>query len=171
MKELEKAEMVARWAHGDTKSMDGLPYWTHCQRVALNLKARGYNETIQAIGWLHDVIEDTHLVLQDLDELGFSARVLSGVWAMTQRPEEPLYEYWQRVKENDDARIVKLYGDVVDNDDPERVRRFIANARPPEKAERFAAKLHQKYEDLRKFLDPNFPSHKVDHYTQPVLEL
>lgn len=149
---LEKAEMVARWAHRDQTDMEGLPYWTHCLRVAGNLKALGYEDKIQVIGWLHDVVEDTELSLDDLRSLGFGSRVIQGVEAMTQYQGEPLEKYWERVSMNDDAVVVKVFGDVPDNDDPQRRRRAVASGRMSPK---LANKLEQKYKRLRETLMPD----------------
>lgn len=165
--ELEKAEMVARWAHADTTDMSGLPYWTHCHRVAGNLRAAGYDEAIQAIGWMHDVIEDTHLTINDLYGLGFSQRVITGVYAMTQHKVEPLHVYWGRVKANPDALAVKLHGDIPDNDDPlRRVRAVGAGDMSP----KLAQKLQAKYRDARDFLGGNIPKEAVEHWAEPTFD-
>lgn len=144
MNALEKAEMVARWAHRDQTDLAGMPYWTHCARVVGNLKVEGYDDEILAIGWLHDVVEDTDVTLKDLVDLGFSVRIVLGVASMTQLKNEPLTDYWTRVRNNSDARIVKLYGDIPDNDDPQRSRRM-GN-------EQFSLRQHAKYKRAREFL-------------------
>lgn len=96
------------------------------------------------VAYLHDVVEDTAWTLNDLQRLGgFNQAVLDGVDAMTQRwfadcgdgthgkhpymkniggqlVREPLEDYWTRVKNNPLALIVKVHGDIPDNNDPAR---------------------------------------------------
>lgn len=165
MDQLKVAEMVARSAHRGQTDMGGLPYWTHCHRVAMLLKGQGYDEIIQSIGWLHDVVEDTEWELPDLFDVGFSPRVLVGVQAMTQLPNEPLQAYWRRVREVEDARIVKVYGDIVDNNDPLRQRLALANGATEERI----AKLRSKYAAALDFLT-QFPKTPQGSWTQPTID-
>jgi len=150
MDQLEKAEMVARWAHRDQFDMEGMPYWTHCLRVAGNLRAQGYDDAIQAIGWLHHVVEDPDVTMEDITGM-FSSRISRGVKDMTQLPGEELEKYWERISYNEDAVIVKVFGDVPDNDDPHRRARAVAAGRM---SVRLAHKLEEKYARLREYLMP-----------------
>jgi hypothetical protein len=138
--EVEKAKMVATWAHRNQTDMAGRPYIEHCERVA---RAVSGNDVAVAVAWLHDVVEDTDLTYTDLEKLGFSYPVLAGVAAITQLPGEPLEEYWGRVRENGHAKLVKTRGDIPDNLDERRLD-FL-----PEKIQ---VKLRDKYARAVNFL-------------------
>lgn len=148
MNQIEVAKMVATRAHRGQTDMAGEPYIEHCQRVVRNLREAGYDSIeVQAVAWLHDVVEDTAWSLNDLRVLGFSTQIVDGVDAMSQRTvdgvREDLENYWERVKANDIARVVKLYGDIPDNDDPNR-KAYLS--------ESLQNKLTSKYERARRFL-------------------
>ena len=110
--------MVATWAHRNQTDMAGKPYIDHCERVARAVKD---NPVACAVGWLHDVVEDTDVTLTDLAKMGFSVEVLAGVKAMTQLPGEDLEHYWGRVRANGHAKLVKVHGDIPDNSDERRL--------------------------------------------------
>lgn len=167
MNELEKAEMVARWAHRGQTDMQGDKYANHAMRVAGNLKAGGYDDIVQVIGWLHDVVEDTHITHADLQDLGFSTRTVRGVQSMTQGKDEPLADYWTRVKANPDSLAVKLYGDIPDNDDPMRRHRAVGSGKM---TAAHANKLRNKYADARRFLGGGIPDAAVAHWTEPTFD-
>ena len=84
-----------------------VPASTHPQAVAIALKTAGHDEAVQAIAWLHDVVEDTNWTLHDLRSR-FSHRIVDGVDAMTKREGETRREYVERVALNPDAVVVKL---------------------------------------------------------------
>lgn len=145
---LEKAEMVAKWAHRNQTDLSGMPYWVHCSNVAMNLRAAGYSEAIQSIGWMHDVVEDTDVKIADLYQMGFGEVIVKGVAAMTQLPGQDLETYWAQVKRDPDARVVKLFGDIPDNDDEQRRKRLESNPKYAGLGER----QRVKYQRARKFL-------------------
>ena len=143
---IEKAEMVARWAHRNQTDLSGMPYWIHCHNVAMNLRAAGYDEMIQAIGWCHDVVEDTDVTKQDMIDLfpgNANWRFIDGVLAMTQMSDQKLDDYWTQVANNEDARVVKLFGDIPDNDDPQRRKRLESNPKYAGLGERQRAKYRR----------------------------
>ncbi len=116
--ELQKAETLARWAHKSQKDLSNVEYVRHLERVVTRLDACG--DHVMTVGWLHDIVEDTVVELQDLRDMGFSAETVEAVDAITHRPGEPLESYWTRVKANPTALVVKLHGDMPDNNDPHR---------------------------------------------------
>lgn len=153
MNEAEKARMVAEWFHRGQTDMAGEPYLGHLERTAQRVARFGPQAV--AVAFLHDIIEDTACTMFDLNELGFSTEVRHAVFAITQQvaeePEtgtmvyEPLEHYWQRVKANHLAHIVKVYGDIPDNDDEDRMQR--GNMRMERRT-----KLHDKYARALVFL-------------------
>ena len=69
-------------AHGNQKYGDK-PYWRHLQEVEDILKEYGFDSTdYQAAAWLHDVVEDTAVSIDDIHE-HFGVEVSKLVWAVT----------------------------------------------------------------------------------------
>ena len=109
------SRFIAHRAQSGQTRRDGVtPYFTHLTRVAEALRKAGHSETIQAVAYLHDVLENTSVTADHLDELGVTEEVISAVQAMTKGVSEPYPDYIKRVCENDIARIVKIF-DIRDN--------------------------------------------------------
>ena len=136
------AEQVATEAHADQVDEAGRPYIEHPRRVAARVAAQTDDPDALAAAWLHDVVEDTPVGLDELRQLGFNERVLDAVDALTRRSGEG-DEYYRRVAANPIALLVKR-SDIADNTDPERVRQL-----EPAVAER----LRLKYERALCLLD------------------
>src|SRR5690625_614212 len=100
-----KARKVAETMHTGQADKAGRPYITHPQRVAA--RCQGHPEAV-AVGWLHDVVEDTPLTLNDLRSSGFPESVVNAVDAITMRPGEDRATYYSRVATNPLALQVKL---------------------------------------------------------------
>lgn len=86
------AQVVARIAFG--------PLWDTYLHTTEVVKMLGNDATDEekAAAWLHDVIEDTHVELEDLIDLGFSANVIDAVETLTRRtPDESYHDYKLRV--------------------------------------------------------------------------
>lgn len=127
MKLHELAMLISIDAHGDThdKYDDDL-YLSHVARVVVNVaNMPGSTERHVAVAWLHDVLEDTPHTAKSLREallagetdatLDEISAVVTAVDAITKRKGEALEDYLYRVKDNEDARFVKLHGDNRDN--------------------------------------------------------
>jgi len=110
MSTLEKAIRIAVEAHAGQTDKGGAPYITH----PLRLMAAVDGEEAKIVAVLHDVVEDTSVVLDDLRREGFSKEILSAVDIVTHRRDEPYADYVVRCKSHDLARQVKL-ADLVDN--------------------------------------------------------
>ncbi len=118
-----RAEALARSAHADQVDKAGLPYADHPARVAarVRISAPG-DESAEAVAWLHDVVEDTNVTLDDLaDEFG--SLVAAGVEAITRRPGEDGDAYYLRIAANRLAFLVKA-ADLADNTDPVRLAKL-----------------------------------------------
>ena len=74
----------------------------------------------KAVAYLHDVIEDTELTLEDLGEYGFSKEVIEAVDIITKKRGEDYQSYLNSVKKNKLARVVKL-ADLRHNSDLTRL--------------------------------------------------
>lgn len=69
-------------AHGSQK-YGHLPYWRHLQSVEEILADYGFtSQAYQAAAWLHDVVEDTSVTIDDIYE-HFGDEVSKLVWAVT----------------------------------------------------------------------------------------
>ena len=144
------AESIARSAHdGAMNQHDGEPYIRHVERVAAHLAAAGASEKIQMVGWLHDVVEDTHLTLDDLLTLGFPPDVVDAVDCITHRRGESREDYYQRVGSNRMALAAKM-ADIRDNTDPTRKENLATTTRE---------RLRAKYEKAHRALIPHLIRH------------
>ena len=110
------AEQIATAAHdcqvrefGHDK---GQPYIVHPQRVAACV--RGYGASAEAVAWLHDVIEDTHIKERDLHDAGFPFAVIEAVVTLTKLHREPYLDFILRIRANWLATQVKC-ADINDN--------------------------------------------------------
>jgi (p)ppGpp synthase/HD superfamily hydrolase len=73
------AKLIAYHFHeGQYRKIEDAPYVVHPERIVAQLET----ETDKCIAWLHDVVEDTEVKLEDLQEL-FSAEVIAGIFALT----------------------------------------------------------------------------------------
>ncbi len=122
---ITRALMFAAEHHGDQMDKNGQAYIWHPIRVAQGLKKAGAPETVQAVGILHDVVEDTEATLEMVRD-AFGEVVHSGVDDMTRRKDPETGEWLETYKEyvvrccnGVIGRRVKRF-DVYDNADPKR---------------------------------------------------
>lgn len=103
---VNQAKELATKVHQGQFRWDGkTPYITHPEAVADQLTT----PEEKAVGYLHDVVEDTKVTLDDLRETGFPEEVVLGVGAMTNPKRENTYlEYIKTVMNNPIATNVKI---------------------------------------------------------------
>lgn len=82
-----KAEAYAATHHGGTKYSSGRPYTYHLGRTAAIMREvlptwHPWRDDLLAAAWLHDIVEDTKVSVEDLAEK-FGRRVADLVWAVT----------------------------------------------------------------------------------------
>lgn len=107
---LENAILFATKAHKGQTDKGGKPYIFHSFRVMLSCEKQ--EEQIAAV--LHDVLEDTDSTKEDLQKAGFSEEIIKAVVCLTKQKKEDYFDYIQKVKQNEIARVVKL-ADLQDN--------------------------------------------------------
>ena len=112
----EKAYEIAKRAHLGQVDKAGEDYIKHPQKVASFVKS----DEEKAVAYLHDVIEDTELTLEDLHEYEFSKEVIEAVDIITKKKGEDYRSYLNSVKKNKLARAVKL-ADLRHNSDLTRL--------------------------------------------------
>lgn len=112
---------IATTAHKGQVDKQGVPYISHCKRVALRVAEQHPGASrAEAVAWLHDVVEDTDWTVQQLRECGIHDEVVDAVDAISHRPGESRADYYARVNKNLIARLVKI-ADIADNMDPRRL--------------------------------------------------
>ena len=112
----EKAYEIAKKAHLGQVDKAGEDYIKHPEKVASFVKT----DEEKAVAYLHDVIEDTELTLEDLNKYDFSKEVLEAVDIITKKRGEDYQSYLNSVKKNKLARAVKL-ADLRHNSDLTRL--------------------------------------------------
>ena len=112
----EKAYEIAKKAHLGQVDKAGEDYIKHPEKVASFVKT----DEERAVAYLHDVIEDTELTLEELYKYGFSKEVLEAVDVITKKRGEDYQSYLNSVKKNKLARAVKL-ADLRHNSDLTRL--------------------------------------------------
>lgn len=118
---VELARVVAREMHAGVLDRGKQPYIDHPAWVASRLDK--HDHLGRAVAWLHDVVEDTSVTLQDLRGIGVPEVVLAAVDAITKRPGEEKLPYYRRVAANPIAYRVKL-ADLEHNSNLERMARI-----------------------------------------------
>ena len=118
--QVEMAELMARRAHSGQKRKMGpdkdQAYIVHPERIAKKFQVckSPYVMKMEAIAWLHDVVEDTDVTMDDIREAFDDQDIINGVECMTQREGEHYAAYISRVSYNPYAVSVKIE-DLIDN--------------------------------------------------------
>lgn len=123
---VETAEAIARRAHDGQVDKAGAAYIDHPRRVAERAAVIAGPEVrsdAEAAAWLHDVVEDTPITLDELAAAGMPPRVLEAVHLVTKADGMSPEQYFARIRGHAVARVVKL-ADLIDNTDPERIRKL-----------------------------------------------
>lgn len=112
---VQSASYLARRHHKGMFRRDGVtPYITHVEDVVRRVIARhGSNPVLEAIAWLHDMLEEFNagggrLFPQDLKDFGFPSRVTDAVVLLTLDETIPYRENIFKIKENYDSLNVKV---------------------------------------------------------------
>jgi len=129
---VDDARALATRAHAGQVDRAGVDYVRHPEAVAAALAAEG--PAAEMAGWLHDVVEDTDVTLDDLRAAGYPPEVVSAVDAVTRRPGEDYLDLVRRAAADPIGRLVKL-ADNRHNSDESRLA-----ALPPDQADRLRAK-------------------------------
>jgi (p)ppGpp synthase/HD superfamily hydrolase len=123
---IERAALFTRAAHqaiGQARKYTGEPYWHHHAAVAAMVQeVEGATEEMVAAAYLHDVVEDTRVTLDDISrEFGL---VVSGyVYELTDQFTSSAIGNWAHRKELERQRLAAVspgaatikYADLIDN--------------------------------------------------------
>lgn len=102
--QLTLAITIATLAHKGQKDKGGNPYILHPQAVADMVET----DTLKAIAYLHDVVEDADVTIEELTDMGVNARITIAVRILTKSKDMSYEDYLKTVKRNADARLVKI---------------------------------------------------------------
>lgn len=110
-----KARLIAEIAHkGQKRKGTGEDYINHPRRVVERLIDIGIkNKLFHATAWLHDVIEDTEVTIEDLKKKDISMDVIRALELLTKK-KQSYRKYLSELKKNEIARAVKIE-DMLDN--------------------------------------------------------
>lgn len=137
---LGKMVVLAANAHAGQFDKGGAPYILHCMQVMNNLGTD--DEELQCIALGHDIIEDTKTTYHDLEDAGFTPRIIEGIRAMTKLPGQTHDEYRAQIIANKDSILVKM-ADLQHNSDIRRLKGI------SEKDIERMAKYHRFYLELK----------------------
>ncbi len=116
MAELSQARELCVSVHSGQTDKNGAPYYLHPFAVADMVDGDA-----KVVAYLHDVVEDTGITLDQLEDRGFSKDIVDAVDSMTRRAgEDYLLEYLPRLCRNELARTVKR-ADLTHNTDKSRL--------------------------------------------------
>lgn len=116
--DVETARTIAAARHEGQTDKAGMPYILHPERVA----ARLTDPAMCVCGWLHDVMEDTGLTLEEAEML-FGSETAAVLDCLTHRVGESWSDYLCRVKSNPVAVQVKI-SDLIDNSNLSRLSKI-----------------------------------------------
>lgn len=102
----KKALRISFNAHKDQVDKTGMPYVYHPFIVAEGVEDVGEYAVCAAL--LHDVVEDSETMLDDLRAEGFPNEVIEAVGLLTHDDSVPYMTYLAAVKDNPIAKAVKL---------------------------------------------------------------
>ena len=116
MPTLEETLFIAVLAHEGQRDRADKPYILHPLRVMFSMETE--EERIVAV--LHDVVEDTEMTLDKLEDYGFSPEIIDAVKHLTKQPGEEYMDFISRVTLNPLATKIKM-ADLRDNMDESRI--------------------------------------------------
>ena len=99
-----KALDLASLKHREQKDKAGMPYFGHIARVSNACKTG----PAKVVALLHDIIEDTDVTSEQLEEAGMSEFVIKAVLCLTRKNGEPYEDFILRAAKNPIAREVKI---------------------------------------------------------------
>lgn len=131
MPDLSFTENLVREKFAGQEDRSGVPMADHMMRVAGHL-ADEDDMTLHA-AWLHDIVEDTDVTLNELTDMGYPFEVVEAVALLTHNKKAETYaEYIDRICASGNLRAIKVkLADQRDNKDPKRwlsLNKYVQNA-------------------------------------------
>ena len=123
-----KAKLFAsRWHKGQYRRDGVTPHFSHVQAVAKRLEDNGESDEVVAVGFLHDVLEDTPATVKALFDSGFSKKIVDAVDTLTKRKNQSYINYIDSVMHNDIATKVKIQDmlhNLSDNPTNKQIKKY-----------------------------------------------
>ena len=133
----KKALKLCFEAHKEQIDKTGMPYVFHPFHLAEQMD----DEISTVCALLHDVIEDTDITAEMLDQMGFPQEVLTELELHTHDEAVPYMDYVKNISLNQIAKKVKI-ADLLHNSDVSRLD-FV---------DEYAVKRNQKYQEALRIL-------------------
>ena len=107
---IDLAESIARKAHEGQTRWNGEPYIIHLKGMVdkVNNESLVVNTDFIITMWLHDVVEDTDVTLEDLRFKGIPFRCIEAIECLSKKKGENYSDYIDRVCKNHLAVCVKI---------------------------------------------------------------
>lgn len=112
----KKAMKISFQAHKNQTDKNNIPYIYH----PIHLAEQMTDEKTICVALLHDVVEDTDITFEQLEEEGFSKDIIDALKLMTHEESVPYMDYVREIKTNAIATAVKL-ADLKHNSDLTRL--------------------------------------------------
>lgn len=112
----KKALKLSFEKHKDQVDKSGMPYVFHPFHLAEQMD----DEISTVVALLHDVVEDTDVTFEQLEEMGFPKEAVDAIRLMTHEESVPYEDYVRVIKTNPVAAKVKL-ADLRHNSDATRL--------------------------------------------------
>ena len=153
MRKMDRAREFAIEQHIDQKRADGEDFIKHPYRVVSRLmNDYGYSfrtsdfKRLIILGWLHDVVEDTDITLEDIEKI-FGDDVASSLDFLTRRKRESYKAYGKRLLDSANYLVFLVkHADLKDNLD--KVGDGVFSKRKEQALKRRWAKLKASIEPL-----------------------
>jgi len=137
---IEKAISIALRAHEGQEQRNGEPYILHPLYVMQQVDG----ELLKTAAVLHDVVEDSDMSFESLQNEGFPGEILRLIDALTRRPDEDYSDYIARIVQTPEAIPIKL-ADLKHNMNALRLQEF--SEKDGERMRRY----HRAYRYLEKY--------------------
>ena len=116
---LAKAIALASEKHMGQFDRGGMPYILHPLKVMYYLKTDDME--LMAIAMMHDIVEDCNVSFKELEEMGYTKRIIETLRLLTKMPGQTEAEYLAGIKSSPDAILVKM-ADLRHNSDIRRLK-------------------------------------------------
>jgi (p)ppGpp synthase/HD superfamily hydrolase len=100
LSDLDHAIAIAIKAHSGQVDKAGQPYILHPLRIMFKFQSE--DEMIVAV--MHDVVEDSEVTFSNLNENGFSDKVIDAIECLTKRTNEDYESFIMRASKNSIAK-------------------------------------------------------------------
>lgn len=147
----EKAEMIVNEVFKNTYDKGGNPYIDHLYYVSNHLDT----EEEKVTGLLHDILEDTEITIEDLEEIGISQIVLEALLLVTKIEGETYSDFIDRIINSGNIIALKVkIRDMENNMDISRIKN-----RTEQDINRIEEKYKPQYSKLKKKIGEYYDRH------------